>query len=162
MIHLAAPILDRSALEAFAADRRASGSTIILANGCFDLIHAGHIRYLEGARNLGGTLIVAINSDDQVQKLKGGNRPFISEGERAEIIAAMRMVDAVTVFDEPTVKELILAIKPDVHAKGTDYSVDTVPEREIVRSYGGLVAIVGDPKDHSSTDLIEVIAQSGA
>jgi rfaE bifunctional protein nucleotidyltransferase chain/domain len=148
-----APVLTRSELSDFVAQKRVAGSRIILANGCFDLIHAGHVRYLAGAKDIGGILIVGINSDDQVRELKGSNRPYISEEERAEIIASMRVVDAVTIFDEPTVEELILAIKPDVHAKGTDYTVDTVPERGIVRRYGGRVAIVGDPKDHSSSDL---------
>lgn len=133
------------------------GHPIILANGCFDLIHAGHIRYLQGAKELGGVLIIGINSDRQVELLKGSGRPFIPQDERAEIIASLRTVDAVTIFDEPTVEELLLALRPDFHAKGTDYTVDTVPEREIVRSYGGTVAIVGDAKDHSSSDLIETV-----
>lgn len=150
-----APILDRDELIQRAAIERANGSAIILANGCFDLLHAGHIRYLAGAKELGGFLIVGINSDAQVRSLKGENRPFISQDERAEIISAFRFVDAVTVFDEPTVEQLINAIQPDFHAKGTDYTTETVPEREIVRKYGGQVAIVGDAKEHSSTDLIE-------
>ena len=152
-----APTLDREALKAFVSERRDAGSKIILANGCFDLIHAGHIRYLQGAKDLVGTLVVGINSDEQVRRLKGSNRPYISEKERGEIVAALRMVDAVTIFGEPTVEELILAIRPDFHAKGTDYSVDTVPEREIVKSYGGTVAIVGDPKDHSSSELAKKV-----
>ena len=133
---------------------------IVLANGCFDLIHAGHIRYLNGAKELGGFLIVGLNSDRQVRHLKGTGRPYISETERAEIIASLRCVDAVTIFDEPTVDKLIDDIRPDVHAKGTDYTVDTVPERERVRGYGGRIAIVGDPKDHSSTNLIKTISES--
>jgi rfaE bifunctional protein nucleotidyltransferase chain/domain len=136
---------------------RSAGETIILANGCFDLIHAGHIRYLAAAKSLGGTLIVGINSDDQVRRLKGENRPFIAENERAEIISALRCVDIVTIFAEPTVEELIRAIRPDIHAKGTDYTADSVPEREIIREVGGRVAIVGDPKDHSSTGLIQAV-----
>lgn len=128
---------------------------IVLANGCFDLFHVGHTRYLAGAKMLGDVLIVGINSDDQVRKLKGESRPFMPEKERAEIISALRFVDFVTIFDEPTVAELIRAIRPDFHAKGTDYTPETVPEREIVREYGGKTAIVGDPKDHSSTALIE-------
>lgn len=136
---------------------RGSGQQILLANGCFDLFHAGHIRYLAGAKSLGGFLVVGINSDKQVRKLKGEGRPFTPENERAEIISALRFVDAVTVFDEPTVEELILAIRPDVHTKGTDYTVESVPEREIIKSVGGRVAIVGDPKDHSSTELISKI-----
>ena len=157
---LAAPVLSRTELISRVAAERAAGKVIILTNGCFDLIHAGHIRYLNGAKELGGFLVVGLNSDRQVQHLKGDGRPYISENERAEIIASLRCVDAVTVFDEPTVNELIDDIRPDIHAKGTDYTVDSVPERERVRSYGGRVAIVGDPKDHSSTDLIKSIGGS--
>lgn len=149
-----APVLDRASLIGAVAERRKEGSQIILANGCFDLLHVGHVRYLAGAKDLGGILIVAINSDTQARLLKGEGRPFVPENERAEIVAALRFVDLVTIFDEATVEELIRAIRPDFHAKGTDYSTDTVPEREIVREYGGTVAIVGDPKDHSSTDLM--------
>jgi rfaE bifunctional protein nucleotidyltransferase chain/domain len=157
MSDLFAPILNRERLIEETRSRRAAGQKIVLANGCFDLIHAGHIRYLVGAKELGGTLVVGINSDEQVSVLKGPGRPFISEAERAEIIAALRCVDFVTIFDEATAEELILAIRPDFHAKGTDYTADTVPEREIVRQYGGQVAIVGDPKDHSSTGLIATV-----
>jgi len=160
MNSLAAPVLSRTELISRIAAERAAGKVIILTNGCFDLIHAGHIRYLNGAKELGGFLVVGLNSDRQVQHLKGDGRPYISETERAEIIASLRCVDAVTVFDEPTVNELIDDIRPDIHAKGTDYTVDSVPERERVRSYGGRVAIVGDPKDHSSTDLIKTISGS--
>ena len=156
---LAAPILSRADLILRVEAERSAGAKIVLTNGCFDLIHAGHIRYLGGAKQLGGFLVVGINSDQQVRSLKGNGRPYISEAERAEIISALRFVDAVTIFDEPTVDELIDAIRPDIHAKGTDYTTDTVPERERVRSYGGTVAIVGDPKDHSSTDLIKVISE---
>ena len=157
---LAAPVLSRTELISRVAAERASSKVIILTNGCFDLIHAGHIRYLNGAKELGGFLVVGLNSDRQVRHLKGDGRPYISENERAEIIASLRCVDAVTVFDEPTVNELIDDIRPDIHAKGTDYTVDSVPERERVRAYGGRVAIVGDPKDHSSTDLIKTISGS--
>lgn len=150
-----APVLERNRLVARVAIERRHGARIVLANGCFDLFHVGHIRYLAGARALGDCLIVGINSDEQVRKLKGGNRPFMPEAERAEIVAALRFVDYVTIFSEPTVEELIRAIRPDFHAKGTDYTTETVPEREIVKEYGGKVAIVGDPKDHSSTELIE-------
>lgn len=152
-----APVLERMRLIARAAVERSRGAKIVLANGCFDLIHAGHIRYLQGAKALGDILIVGINSDEQVRSLKGGGRPYMPEDERAEIISSLRCVDFVTIFPEATVTELLLAIKPDFHAKGTDYTTDTVPEREIVRSYGGTVAIVGDPKDHSSTDLIKAV-----
>jgi rfaE bifunctional protein nucleotidyltransferase chain/domain len=153
-----APILERNRLVARMAIERRQGAKIVLANGCFDLFHVGHIRYLAGARSLGDCLIVGINSDEQVRKLKGENRPFMPEGERAEIISAVRFVDFVTIFNEPTVEELIRAIRPDFHAKGTDYTTETVPEREIVKEYGGRVAIVGDPKDHSSTELIKVVS----
>ncbi|MEO8650045.1 MAG: adenylyltransferase/cytidyltransferase family protein [Acidobacteriota bacterium] len=150
-----APILSLAELSEKVAGERARGTPIILTNGCFDLLHAGHIRYLTGAKAIGGFLIAAINSDRRVTELKGPGRPFINEDERAEIIAALRPVDAVVVFDDATVENIILAIKPDFHAKGTDYTEDTVPEREIVRRGGGRVVIVGDPKDHSSTELIE-------
>jgi len=154
MTSYSAPILSRGELADFINKAREAGSAVILANGCFDLVHAGHIRYLEGAKRLGGTLLVAINSDKQVRSLKGEARPVTSENERAEIIAALRCVDAVTIFDERTVEEIIHLIRPDFHAKGTDYTTETVPEREIVASYGGRVAIVGDPKDHSSSELL--------
>ena len=160
MDQLFAPVLSRTELVSRVTAERAAGTTIILANGCFDLIHAGHIRYLSGAKELGGFLVVGINSDRQVCTLKGDGRPFIAEAERAEIISSLRFVDAVTIFDDPTVDELIDDIRPDIHAKGTDYTTDTVPERDRVREYGGRVAIVGDPKDHSSTDLIKVISEA--
>lgn len=155
--NLSAPILTRSEVVARVNEERSRGSKIILANGCFDIIHAGHIRYLAGAKELGGFLIVGLNSDAQVGVLKGDGRPYINERERAEIISSLRFVDAVTIFEEPTVNELIDAIRPDIHAKGTDYTTETVPERERVRGYGGRVAIVGDAKDHSSTDLIKAV-----
>jgi D-glycero-beta-D-manno-heptose 1-phosphate adenylyltransferase len=157
MSRLSAPILDRSALIDAVERSRAGGSKIILANGCFDLLHVGHVRYLEEAEALGGVLVVAINSDRQANAIKGEGRPFMPEDERAEIIAALACVDLVTVFDEPTVEELIRAIRPDFHAKGTDYTTDTVPERDVVRECGGTVAIVGDPKDHSSTELVKKV-----
>ncbi len=148
-----APILDRRALVECVKDARAKNKRIVLANGCFDLFHVGHIRYLAGAKNLGECLIVGINSDEQVRRLKGENRPFMPAAERAEIISALRFVDFVTVFDEPTVEDLIRLVRPDFHAKGTDYTVETVPEREIVRALGGQVAIVGDEKNHSSSEI---------
>lgn len=153
-----APILDRLRLVARVAIERGRKRRIVLANGCFDFFHVGHIRYLSGAKALGDWLIVAVNSDEQVRRLKGANRPLMPERERAEIVSALRFVDYVTIFPEPTVEELIRAIRPDVHAKGTDYTTETVPEREIVREYGGKVAIVGDPKNHSSTDLIGLVS----
>jgi rfaE bifunctional protein nucleotidyltransferase chain/domain len=154
-----APILERNRLVARISIERRKGAKIVLANGCFDLFHVGHIRYLAGAKALGDCLIVGINSDAQVRKLKGEKRPFMPENERAEIVAALRCVDFVTIFDEPTVEELIRAVRPDFHAKGTDYTVESVPEREIVREIGGQTAIVGDPKDHSSTELIEKVSR---
>lgn len=149
-----ATILRREQLIEKVSELRRQNVKIVLANGCFDLFHVGHIRYLSGAKELGDFLIVGINSDEQVKKLKGENRPFMPENERAEIVSALRCVDFVTIFDEPTVEQLIRAIRPDFHAKGTDYTTETVPEREIVRECGGQTAIVGDPKDHSSTELI--------
>lgn len=154
-----APILDRNRLFARIAVERKKNKKIVLANGCFDLFHVGHIRYLTGAKELGDCLVVAINSDEQVRKLKGENRPFMPENERAEIVSAFRFVDFVTIFREPTVEELIRAIRPDFHAKGTDYTPENVPERTTVVECGGQVAIVGDPKNHSSTDLIEQVSR---
>ena len=142
---------------------RHSGARVVLANGCFDILHAGHVRYLAGAKSLGDLLVVGVNSDRQVTVLKGPGRPILSEAERAEIVSSLEAVDLVTIFDEPTVEALLLALKPDVHAKGTDYTEETVPEREVVRSYGGRVAIVGDAKEHSTSELIsEVIGRLGA
>lgn len=155
-----APILERNRLIARVAIERQHGKKIVLANGCFDLFHVGHIRYLNGAKEIGDFLVVGINSDEQVRKLKGKGRPFIPENERAEIVSALKFVDVVTIFPEPTVEELIRAIRPDFHAKGTDYTTETVPERKIVKEYGGQVAIVGDPKDHSSTEIIEKLSKT--
>ena len=147
-------VLQRGDLLARVAARRKQGARVVLANGCFDILHVGHVRYLEGAKAEGDLLVVGINSDNQVAILKGPGRPIVGEQERAEIVAALNAVDLVTIFDEPTVTELLLALKPEVHAKGTDYTEETVPEREAVRSYGGRVAIVGDPKNHSTSQLI--------
>lgn len=152
-----AQILDRAGIVRETATAREAGSTIVLANGCFDLFHVGHVRYLTAAKALGDVLVVGVNSDQQARRLKGEGRPFIPESERAELVSALRCVDLVTIFDEPTVEELIRAIRPDFHAKGTDYTTETVPERDIVRECGGTVAIVGDPKDHSSTNMIEAV-----
>ena len=154
-----APVLDRMRLTARVAIDRQNGRKIVLANGCFDLFHVGHIRYLAGAKAFADCLIVGVNSDEQVRKLKGANRPLMPERERAELISSLRFVDYVTIFPEPTVEELIRAVRPNFHAKGTDYTVETVPERAIVREYGGQVIIVGDPKDHSSTELIKGIGE---
>ena len=146
-------ILTRAQLaEAVAADRRA-GLTVAFANGCFDLLHVGHVRYLQAAASEADRLIVAVN-DDRAAGAKGPGRPILPAEIRAELVAAIRGVTYVTIFSEPTVTELLLLVKPDVHCKGTDYTVDTVPERETVRVYGGRIAIVGDPKDHSTRDLL--------
>ena len=153
-------IIDRDELVARIAAARANGSRIVLANGCFDVLHAGHIRYLEGARALGDVLVVALNSDEQVARLKGKGRPILPQSDRAEMIASLESVDVVTIFNEPTVTELLLALKPHVHAKGTDYTEETVPERDVVRSYGGKVAIVGDPKDHSTSEILDRVNQA--
>jgi rfaE bifunctional protein nucleotidyltransferase chain/domain len=147
-------ILSRADLINRIASARASGARIVLANGCFDVLHVGHVRYLAGARQLGDILVVGINSDEQVAIQKGAGRPVLPENERAEIVAALESVTYVTIFDEPTVEQLLLTLKPDIHAKGTDYTAESVPERDVVRSYGGEVAIVGDPKDHSTTEII--------
>jgi len=155
-----AGILDRAALVSEVERLRGLGASIVLANGCFDLFHVGHVRYLQGAAELGDMLVVAINSDEQARRLKGDGRPVFPQNERAEILASLRCVDLVTIFDEPTVEELIRAIKPDVHAKGTDYTADSVPERDVVRECGGRVEIVGDPKDHSSTELFGKVRRS--
>lgn len=133
---------------------RREGHTVTLANGCFDVIHVGHIRYLHGAKALGGKLIVGINADDTVRQLKGEGRPRIPANERAEILAALSDVDAVVIFPEKDVRALIREIRPNVHAKGTDYTADSVPERDEVIANGGRVAIVGDPKDHSSSEML--------
>ena len=150
----ASRVLDRNRLIARVAIARRAGARVVFANGCFDLLHVGHIRYLEAAKGLGDLLVVGVNSDEQVRRLKGEGRPLVPERERAEVVASLRAVDLVTIFAEPTVEQLLLAVRPDIHAKGTDYTEETVPERDIVRSYGGRVCIVGDPKDHSSTDMV--------
>ena len=147
-------IFARPDLQAKVAEWRGNGEQIVLTNGCFDLLHVGHVRYLRGAKALGGRVIVAMNSDASVRRLKGEGRPLMPAKERAEIIAAIGDVDAVVIFDEPDVRALIRELRPDVQAKGTDYTRETVPEREDVLAYGGRVEIVGDPKDHSTTSLL--------
>jgi rfaE bifunctional protein nucleotidyltransferase chain/domain len=126
----------------------------VLANGCFDLLHVGHVRYLRGAKALGGKLVVAMNSDESVSRLKGAGRPLMPAAERAEIVAALTDVDAVVIFNEPDVRALIREIRPDVQAKGTDYTPENVPERDEVLAGGGRIEIVGDPKDHSTSDFL--------
>jgi len=142
------------------ADRlRAAGKRIVLANGCFDLLHVGHVRYLQAARALGDVLFVGINDDAAVARLKGAGRPLMPAEERAEVLGALRAVDHVVVFDEDTADTLVAALQPAVHAKGTDYTPDTVPERETVRAHGGRVVIVGDPKAHATRDAIQTIVE---
>ena len=136
---------------------RAAGRTVALANGCFDVLHVGHVRYLEGARAEADVLVVGVNGDASVRKLKGPGRPVLPEQDRAELVAALRAVDHVVVFPEDDVSRLLLALKPEVHCKGTDYTEETVPERDVVRSYGGRVAIVGDPKQHDTRVLLDRI-----
>lgn len=147
-------VLSRSALVERVARDRGNGLTMAFANGGFDLLHVGHVRYLEAARQEADRLIVAVNDDRSIQALKGPARPVLPEADRAELVAALRAVDYVVIFPEPTVTPLLELLRPDVHCKGTDYTVETVPERDTVRAYGGRIAIVGDPKDHSTTDLL--------
>lgn len=147
-------ILTREALQRRAAEWRGVGESITLANGCFDLLHVGHVRYLHAAKGLGGRLVVAVNSDASVRALKGEGRPLMPAEERAEILSALEDVDAVVIFPEADVRALIREIRPDIQAKGTDYTADSVPERDVLSEYGGRVAIVGDPKDHSASEII--------
>jgi len=147
-------ILDRTQLRSQVETWRRTGESVTLANGNFDLLHVGHVRYLRGAKALGGKLVVAINSDESVRTLKGEGRPIMPEQERAEIVAALGDVDAVVVFSELDVRALIREIRPDIQAKGTDYTADSVPERDTVTEYGGRIEIVGDPKDHSTSEII--------
>jgi rfaE bifunctional protein nucleotidyltransferase chain/domain len=153
-------VLSRDELLGRVADVRRAGQTIAFANGCFDLLHVGHVRYLDAAAQEADVLIVAINDDESVRALKGKGRPILQAADRAELVAALRCVDFVVIFPESTVGPLLEAIRPDVHCKGTDYTLDSVPEREVVRGYGGRIAIVGDPKDHSTRDLLARIAES--
>ncbi|MFB3815183.1 MAG: adenylyltransferase/cytidyltransferase family protein [Terriglobales bacterium] len=154
-------VLDREQLRTRVAEWRRAGERIVLANGCFDLLHVGHVRYLHAAKQLGDRLVVAVNSDDSVRGLKGEGRPLMPATERAEILAALEAVDGVVIFNEPDVRALVREIRPDVQAKGTDYTAESVPERDMVVECGGRVAIVGDPKDHSATEYIERIERKG-
>jgi len=149
-------ILGREQLRERVEEWRQAGKGIVLANGNFDLLHVGHVRYLRGAKELGGQLIVAINSDESVRALKGDGRPVMPAQERAEIVAALGDVDAVVIFPELDVRALIREIRPDIQAKGTDYTVDTVPERDALAECGGRVAIVGDPKNHSTSEILRI------
>jgi rfaE bifunctional protein nucleotidyltransferase chain/domain len=153
------PVVTLEELDAFAADARASGRTIALANGVFDLLHVGHVRYLQASAAEADCLIVAVNADASVRRLKGEGRPIVDERGRAEMVASLRGVDRVVIFDDDTVGPLLQRQRPDVHCKGTDYTVETVPERAIVIGYGGRTAICGDPKDHSTRDLLQRIVR---
>jgi rfaE bifunctional protein nucleotidyltransferase chain/domain len=153
-LHAQNKILSRGELRQRVEEWRRAGERITLANGNFDLLHVGHIRYLGGAKALGGKLVVAINSDESVRALKGEGRPIMPADERAEIVAALSAVDAVVIFHELDVRAIIREIRPDIQAKGTDYTADSVPERDTVSEYGGRVEIVGDPKDHSTSEII--------
>ena len=155
-------VLSRDRLVQRVADERAAGRTVAFANGCFDLLHVGHVRYLEAAAEEADVLVVGLNDDAMVRQLKGKNRPILSAEHRAALVAALRCVDYVVIFPEATVGPLLQALRPDVHCKGTDYTVESVPERAIVQSYGGRTAIVGDPKDHSTRDLLSRIAGTDA
>ena len=152
-------IVSEPELVAAVARDRAAGRTIAFANGCFDLLHVGHARYLQGAAAEADRLIVAVNDDASVAALKGAGRPVQPAADRAELIAALRGVDYVVIFSDPTVERLLRLLKPDVHCKGTDYTVESVPERAVVAGYGGRTAIVGDPKQHNTRDLLSRIRQ---
>jgi rfaE bifunctional protein nucleotidyltransferase chain/domain len=156
-----APVLDRDGVVRAVAQARSHGKSIALANGCFGILHVGHIRYLQAAAKEADLLVVGVNSDDSYDALAKKARPLVPEHERAEIVAAVRDVGLVTIFHETTAEELIRAVRPDVHCKGTDYTVETVPERALVESLGGRVAIVGDPKDHSTTAFVERMKHEG-
>jgi D-glycero-beta-D-manno-heptose 1-phosphate adenylyltransferase len=151
--------IPRAEAAALGERLRQEGRQVVFANGCFDLFHVGHVRYLEGARQQGSVLVVGVNSDRSVRQLKGEGRPLLPEDARAELLAAMECVDYVVVFDDVTAENLLRDLRPDVHCKGTDYTEATVPERDVVRSWGGRVVIVGDPKDHSTRDVLARIAQ---
>ena len=155
-------ILRRDELRARLNEHRRRGERIVLANGCFDVLHVGHARYLEGAKGEGDVLVVAVNSDAGVAKLKGKGRPVLPERARAELVAALAAVDYVVIFSEPNVEALLAELRPDVHAKGTDYTTDTVPERELAKKLGVRVAIVGDAKEHSTRDLLARVRKSGS
>jgi D-glycero-beta-D-manno-heptose 1-phosphate adenylyltransferase len=158
-IDISSKIKNIEELKSITEALRASGKKIVFANGCFDLIHVGHIRYLQSARKLGDVLILGINGDDSVAALKGKERPLQPETDRIEILASLECVDYVLLFNEPTVDGILKVLQPHIHAKGTDYTEASVPERNTVLGYGGTVAIAGDPKDHSTRDLIQVILE---
>jgi rfaE bifunctional protein nucleotidyltransferase chain/domain len=150
-------VVTEQALDELVRADRHAGRSIAFANGCFDVLHVGHVRYLEGARREADRLIVAVNDDESVRGLKGEGRPILDAAARAELVAALRAVDYVVLFGDPDVSRLLRRIRPDVHCKGTDYTADTVPERDVMREIGGRIAIVGDPKDHSTRGLLRRI-----
>jgi D-glycero-beta-D-manno-heptose 1-phosphate adenylyltransferase len=149
--------MSREELKKALADRKREGKRVVFANGCFDTLHVGHVRYLEGARREGDVLVVAVNDDASERGLKGTGRPILDQGARADLVASLRAVDYVVLFSEPNVEPLLESLRPDVHAKGTDYSTETVPEREVAARLGIRVAIVGDPKNHSTREFIEAV-----
>jgi rfaE bifunctional protein nucleotidyltransferase chain/domain len=156
---MSAPLIPREDVRALGDRLRQQGRRIAFANGCFDILHVGHVRYLEGARKCGDVLVVGVNSDRSVAALKGAGRPLLPAGARAELVAALESVDFVVIFEEVTAAEILRDLRPAVHCKGTDYTVETVPERDIVKGYGGEIQIVGDPKNHSTRGLLGEIAQ---
>jgi D-glycero-beta-D-manno-heptose 1-phosphate adenylyltransferase len=156
----ASKVMSREELRKTIADRKRGGERVVFANGCFDTLHVGHVRYLEGARREGDVLVVAVNDDASVCGLKGPGRPILNENARADLVAALRAVDYVVLFHEPNVEPLLELLRPDVHAKGTDYSTETVPERAVSARLGIRVAIVGDPKDHSTRGFIEAVRKA--
>ena len=156
----ATKVVSRDELRGLLAERKRDGKRVVFANGCFDTLHVGHVRYLDGARSEGDVLVVAVNDDASVCGLKGPGRPILNEGARAELVAALRAVDYVVLFHEPNVEVLLEMLRPDVHAKGTDYSAETVPERETAARLGVRVAIVGDPKNHSTRGFIETVRKA--
>jgi rfaE bifunctional protein nucleotidyltransferase chain/domain len=157
MRQAASKIVSRERLRELLAEHKRAGAKIVFANGCFDTLHVGHVRYLEGARCEGDILVVGVNSDSSVCNLKGPGRPILPESARADLVAALRAVDYVVLFSEPNVETLLDFLRPDVHAKGTDYTADTVPERATAARLGIRVAIVGDPKDHSTRDFLDSV-----
>jgi rfaE bifunctional protein nucleotidyltransferase chain/domain len=160
MRHADSKIVSREHLREILAERKSSGARVVLANGCFDTLHVGHVRYLEGARREGDILVVAVNTDSGVRNLKGPGRPILQESARANLVAALRAVDYVVLFNEPNVEALLQFLYPDIHAKGTDYTVETVPERATAARLGIRVAIVGDPKDHSTRDFLDSVRKA--
>lgn len=160
MRHALSKIVSRERLRELVQQRRRAGAMLVLANGCFDTLHVGHVRYLEGARREGDILVVAVNSDSSVCHLKGAGRPILPESARAELVAAISAVDYVVLFSEPNVEALLEFLRPDVHAKGTDYSAETVPERATAARLGIRIAIVGDPKDHSTRDFLDSVRKA--